>query len=289
MQEYIERLSCTWSADSIRLINTPTRAARQKFFYVQEVGYFKTSPPYFTERANLNSYLLIYTLSGKGVLQYGGKRYDLCPGQACYLDCIPHHYYACDANGWEILWLHFNGNTAKGYYEEFVKSGFSTIQVRSPHLIEPTMRKILTLTGKKEIHSEILVSSLIVDLLTQFIIANNSDDTALSFMPDYIRMAEKELEHRFMESIRLQDLAALVGISKYHLLREFKRYTGSTPNEYVITLRLNYAKELLRYSSCSVGEIAYTCGFNQVSHFIGLFKVREGITPLQYRKEWNSN
>jgi AraC-like DNA-binding protein len=53
-------------------------------------------------------------------------------------------------------------------------------------------------------------------------------------------------------------------------------------------LRLNYAKELLRYSTETVNNITFLCGFNQVSHFISLFKDREGITPLQYRKEWQS-
>ena len=116
MKEYLERASYTWSEDSIRFINTPTQKARSKFFYVQEVGYFKTKPPYFTERQNLNSYLIVYTISGRGILQYGGRKYPVYPGQAFYIHCIPWHYYACmEGEEWEILWLHFNGNTARGY------------------------------------------------------------------------------------------------------------------------------------------------------------------------------
>ena len=56
--EYLERADYTWSEDSIRFINTPAPAARQTFFYVQEAGYFRTSPPYFTERANLSLSLI---------------------------------------------------------------------------------------------------------------------------------------------------------------------------------------------------------------------------------------
>ena len=82
MKEYLERASYTWSEDSIRFINTPTQKARSKFFYVQEVGYFKTKPPYFTERQNLNSYLIVYTISGRGILKYGGRKYPVYPGQA---------------------------------------------------------------------------------------------------------------------------------------------------------------------------------------------------------------
>ena len=105
-------------------------------------------------------------------------------------------------------------------------------------------------------------------------------------MPDYIKTTLKELEKHFLEHFSLENLAASIGVSKYHLSREFKKYIGTTLNEYVITLRLNYAKELLRYTQNSVGDIAFACGINQVSHFINLFKSREGMTPLQYRKEW---
>lgn len=289
MKEYLERASYTWSEDSIRLINTPSQTVRQKFFYVQEVGHFKTSPPYFTERQNLNSYLIVYTLSGKGILKYNHQKYMVYPGQAFYIDCIPHHWYSCaEKCGWEILWLHFNGTTAGGYYDEFIKNQFSIIKFDDTFLIESTMRRILSQTLKKDIHSEIISSNLIVNLLTELIIKNNDKGLSLSFMPDYIKTTLKELEKHFLEPFSLETLAASIGVSKYHLSREFKKYIGTTLNEYVITLRLNYAKELLRYSQSSVGDIAFSCGFNQVSHFINLFKVREGMTPLHYRKEWEA-
>lgn len=287
MKQYLERASYTWSEDSIRLINTPSQAVRQKFFYVQEAGYFKTSPPYFTERQNLNSYLIVYTLSGKGSLEYNQKKYTIYPGQAFYIHCIPHHLYSCaDKSGWEILWLHFNGVTAGGYYDEFIKNQFAPIKFQDTFLIESILRRILSLTIKKDVHSEIISSNLIVNLLTELIIQNNTEGLALSLIPDYLKQTLKELEKHFLEPFSLEKLAASIGVSKYHLSREFKKYIGTTLNEYVITLRLNYAKELLRYSPSSVEDIAYACGINQVSHFINLFKDREGMTPLQYRKEW---
>jgi AraC-like DNA-binding protein len=187
------------------------------------------------------------------------------------------------------LWLHFNGETAGGYFDEFIKNHFSPVKFEDTFFMESTMRRILSLTAKKDLHSEILSSNLIVNLLTQLIILNNDNSLSLSIMPDYIKTSLKTLENHFLEPFSLDDLSSSIGISKYHLSREFKKYMGTTLNEYVITLRLNYAKELLRYTQNSIAEIAYTCGFNQVSHFINLFKSREAITPLQYRKEWTGN
>ena len=65
MIQYMENASYDWSVDSIRIINTPSASAKMTFFYVQEMGYFKTVPPYFTERAGLTSYLILYTLTIK--------------------------------------------------------------------------------------------------------------------------------------------------------------------------------------------------------------------------------
>ena len=59
-----------------------------------------------------------------------------------------------------------------------------------------------------------------------------------------------------------------------------------TVNEYLITTRITYAKELLKFSDQSVAKIAEICGIPHVSHFISIFKSRKGQTPLAYRKDW---
>lgn len=286
---YLERADYTWSNDSIRFINTPTLSARQIYFYVQEVGYFRTSPPYFTERANLNSFLIIYTLSGNGVLRYHGSSHQLLPGTTAFIHCAEHHFYECLPNQeWEFLWLHFNGPSALGYFEEFLKNGFHILRGPDAFFMESTMRRILALTQKKDLHSEILVSGLITEILTQILILNSSENLELGFMPAYLKGVLKEMEHRFQEPLTLDFFARKFGVSKYHLSREFKRYIGTTPNEYLILTRINHAKELLKYSDLTVEQIAYSCGFHHVSHFIGSFKKHENNTPLQYRKEWRN-
>lgn len=287
--QYLERADYTWSEDSIRFINTPAISARQTFFYVQETGYFKTSPPYFTERENLNSFLIIYTLSGKGMLKYGGQTYHLLPESAVFINCMDHHYYEClSGQEWEFLWIHFNGSSALGYFEEFMKNGFHILYGLEHFFMESTMRRILSLTIKKDLHSEILVSCLIVEILTQLLIRNSSENLGLGFMPPYLKSILKEMEKRFQEPLSLDQLSEKFGVSKFHLSREFKRYIGTAPNEYLILTRLNHAKELLKYSESTVEEIAYTCGFRHVSHFISMFKKHEKMTPLQYRREWSN-
>ena len=66
--------------------------------------------------------------------------------------------------------------------------------------------------------------------------------------------------------------------------RCFFRETGFTPKEYLLNLRLSYAKKLLLQDNfISVEWVAFTCGFNDAFYFSALFKKRFGLSPRTYR------
>lgn len=283
----LERGSHTWSEDSIRMILTPSSTARSTYFYTQEVGYFKTFHPYFSERENLDSFLIVYTVSGKGYLEYEGQTYPITKGQCFYINCEQHHLYRTDREeDWEILWIHFNGNSALGYYKEFTRNGFQILSVRDEFFMERTLWRIIALNQKKDLTTELVTSNLINGMLTELLLqtATNNADTFL--IPDYIRQIVREIDKNFKSGLPLSYFEEFTHRSRYHILKEFKKYIGVTIHEYIITARISYAKELLKYSDLPVSEIAFESGMNNVTHFINLFKAREGTTPLAYRKAW---
>ena len=242
--DYRERYSAGWSQDSVRLFNVASAFAKSTYFYVQECGYFQTDDTYFTERENLNSYLLVYTLSGSGILHYQGREFSLEKGDCFYINCMEKHlYFTRPKHSWELLWIHFNGPVALGFYEKFAENGFQTIQSMT----------------------------------------NNATHLLL---PEPIKQVIIDIEHNFKSDLSLQSLASRHNISKFHLSKEFKKYTGCTVMEYIIANRLAYAKELLKYSDLSVSEITERIGMHNISHFIHLFKAREGMTPLAFRRQW---
>jgi AraC-like DNA-binding protein len=287
MNEYLERTSLTWSKNSIRLIETASQIAKSNYLYIQEAGYFETKYPYFTERQNLNSFLLVYTISGKGRLLYEDSEYVVSKGTVFFINCLNYHYYESSLEEpWEILWIHFNGSYANGYYEEFCKNTFSIITPQDSFLIESTLRRILSMHQRKDIHRELITSSLIVTILTELILLNTSQDHDSNFAPSHIKAIKNKLNKDYTQKISLDDLAKEFSMSKFYLSKEFKKYTGTTINEYLIDQRISHSKELLKYSDLSISDITFASGINNVSHFINLFKEREGITPLGFRKEW---
>lgn len=219
----LERGSHTWSNDSIRMILTPGRTAKNLYFYTQEVGYFKTSYPYFSERENLDSFLMIYTLSGKGFLEYEGKNYTLTEGDCFFIDCEKHHLYRTEPeDNWEFLWIHFNGNNCLGYYKEFTKNGFRIIHCQDHFFWERTLWRIIALHQKKDMTTEPITSNLINTMLTELIIetATNSADTFQ--IPEYIKEISKDIDKNFRCNLSLSYFETKYHRSKYHILKELK-------------------------------------------------------------------
>ncbi len=86
------------------------------------------------------------------------------------------------------------------------------------------------------------------------------------------------------QEISLDSMANRHFVSKYYLSHIFKTITGYTFKNYLILLRLSLAKDLLLHTDHSVTDVCLQAGFNNVNHFIRIFKDAEGITPYQYKK-----
>ena len=71
-------------------------------------------------------------------------------------------------------------------------------------------------------------------------------------------------------------------MSKYHFLREFKKETGVTPNQYIQIKKVNKVRSFLK-TDASLSSIAYECGFTDQSHMIKVFKRFIGYTPKQFK------
>ena len=82
--------------------------------------------------------------------------------------------------------------------------------------------------------------------------------------------------------LSLEQLSAQSGISRYAIIRLFKRNFGLTPHAFQLNLRINQARDRLK-SGGSVVDIAYDLGFSDQSHFHRVFKSLTGVTPKQYQ------
>jgi len=100
--------------------------------------------------------------------------------------------------------------------------------------------------------------------------------------PFYIRRVSQYLEEHYADQVSLEELAQLVGMSGFHMLRVFRNTTGFTPHAYQMHLRIEHAKQLL-IQGMSLAATAAETGFVDQSHLTRQFKRAVGISPGQYR------
>jgi AraC family transcriptional regulator len=131
-----------------------------------------------------------------------------------------------------------------------------------------------------------LVTELAVCILRQ--LDNFRLEDALSSMDEracqrQVRRVAEYLQENYAQEFDLDRIAAVAGLSKYHLERAFKRATGLTLHTYMVMLRLERAKHSLGSTAKSIVEIALELGFSDQSHFTNVFRRFVGVTPHAYR------
>lgn len=111
----------------------------------------------------------------------------------------------------------------------------------------------------------------------------NSDVSGSTRTP-WLSKLLREMEQP--ENIRrgLQAMLELTPYSHEYLCREFRRMVGCTPTEYINSIRLKQAHNLLENPQMSIADICYSVGFESISYFYRLFKNKYGSTPSRYRK-----
>lgn len=101
---------------------------------------------------------------------------------------------------------------------------------------------------------------------------------------DHCECAREVLAVHFAERLSLADIAALVGVSVFHLCRVFRRQTGLTLHEYRTKLRLRHALERLEGAGPDLTRIALDVGFSSHSHFTEAFRRGFGVTPSAFAR-----
>ncbi len=88
------------------------------------------------------------------------------------------------------------------------------------------------------------------------------------------------------EAIRTEDLAEQVGLNRSYLSTLFKKETGQTVSGYILSKRMEAAKNMLKFSDYSYAEIASILAFSSQSHFIRAFRAQTGYTPKEFRNKY---
>lgn len=162
-----------------------------------------------------------------------------------------------------------NFDTALPFTENFLR-----ISLRNPEAYIHDFERLCVLWQNP--YSRAKAMSIFYDILDRLSHEASGSNPLLSPVLKYIS------EHFSDPSLSNAELAASANISEVYLRRIFSKELGITPKQYILDLRLRYAKQLLAENAFTVTGIAEKCGFSSVYHFCRAFKSLTGQTPTEY-------
>lgn len=262
-------------------VYTASAQAQKTFFYPVCTGYFYYDSNYSLKRNSYDSFLIMYVKKGRCTIQVSGRTYSASEHQIVMLDCYqPHAYHT--TTGWEALWIHFDGATSREYFQLITADSGPVITLQDRYKFEKYLEKIYRIFRDNASVKEALVSQYITCLLTELLVSREIRSPQ-HIQADVIEETTAYMYEHMTENLTLNDLAARASLSPYYFTRLFKKETGFTPHEYLIAIRINSAKFLLKTTPVSIKEICFCTGFSNESSFCTTFKKWVKITPSEYR------
>ena len=119
--------------------------------------------------------------------------------------------------------------------------------------------------------------------------ASFSNSESYSYNSRRVKMVMEYLNQNFDNNVSLSEAARLAAMSEVAFSRFFKHRTGKTFVDTLNEVRLGHASRMLIETTQSVNEVAYRCGFNNMSNFNRIFKKKKECTPKEFRQEFNAS
>lgn len=232
------------------------------------------------------NYLIHYILSGKGVYETNEGQYDLSKSQGFLIE--PGHttrYCADHEQPWTYIWVGFNGTLASALLNSLgLSQKHPVFSCQESRLLEEIADRLLLPAqsdSQLSLNQHALLLSFFHVLARQPLSTPPSSDPRTNY---HIERALEFVRANYFRQIHVSDIAAHLGISRFHLHNLFVNILGQTPQEYIAAFCLGRAREFLTTTNYSVSEIALLCGYSNSDVFAKAFKRKYLASPSRYRR-----
>lgn len=225
--------------------------------------------------------ILIACTSGSGWIEIGGARTGVGSGSIVLIPGgVPHRYASSDTNPWTIWWCHMRGSDLG----ELVEATGAT--VARPVLPVPGIERCVALIDEilsgleRDLSPARMVGAAGTawKLLTQITL-----DRTIPARGDPLQRAMAYLAEFATTSVKVPELASMVGVSSSHLGALFRAATGGGVLAHHTALRMSRARQLLDTTSLGVAEVADAVGYQDALYFSRQFRRIHGESPRDYR------
>ena len=273
--------------DTSRIICTPSAFARASLLHLQEIGTLRATKRHTSRRENLNSFLFFVVLTGSGELVYDGSAYELTAGDCVFIDCRRPYYHTTGADLWSLSWAHFAGPTMNSIYAKYLERGGRPVfRPKQQELYRSLLSDLHNFAHSDSHVKDMKINEGLSALLVLLMEDSWNPENRTTPKQHTLWEIKHYLDANYSKKITLDELSERYYVNKFYLTRIFKEQFGKSITAYLTEVRINRAKQDLRFTQKTAEEIAEETGFQSGYYFSRIFKKAEGISPTDYRKQW---
>jgi len=250
---------------------------------VHPSGYFFT----WEKGRVLQEYQINYITEGSGIFETTDGQFQVVPGSMLILRPGVWHRYKPDTEtGWNEHYIGFNGEfCAQLFREGFFQSGKPVMYVGfQENLLKLFFEIIQLVKDEKTGHQQVCAANTIL-MLSKILSVVRNQEFAGKSIERKIRKACLYFRDNLNTNVNIEKLASEMNVGYSYFRQMFRKYTGISPTQYHLSLRIQKAKDLLISTDYSFKEIAVDLGFESYFYFSRIFKDKTGKSPMEFRKE----
>lgn len=236
----------------------------------------------------INEYQILYIAEGRGTLTTASAgKYSISEGDIFLIFPGEWHTYSPDPEtGWKEYWIGFKGinidsRVAAGFFSKhspIYRIGYNDTLIS-------LFKEAIQVAMKQEKHFQQLLAGIVNYMLGLAFSIDSNKKLKNSMNLEFVNRARAFMLENIESNIEIPEVADYLHISYSSFRHIFKQYTGISPSQYYLNLKIQRAKDMLKSSTASIKEISYILHFDTPEYFTKLFKKKTGLTPSQFREQ----
>ena len=250
-------------------------------------GYFFT----WEKGRILQEYQINYITEGSGVIETADGQFLVVPGSILILrPGLWHRYKPDPTTGWNEHYIGFQGDFCNHLFlEGFFQASKPVLYVGFQESLLNLFFEIVQLVKEEKTgHQQVCAANTIL-MLSKILSVTRNKEFAGKSIERKIRKACLYFRENLNSNVNIENLAKDLNVGYSYFRQMFRKYTGISPTQYHLSLRIQNAKDLLVSTNLSFKEIANDLGFESYFYFSRIFKDKTGKSPMEFRKEHLQN
>ncbi|WP_294155670.1 AraC family transcriptional regulator [uncultured Clostridium sp.] len=249
------------------------------------------TPGYSFGPAVRSQYVLHYIISGKGYYTVNKKTYTIEKNQGFLIPPDTLTYYEADKEDpWHYMWIGFNGVKAEKYLDYANLNDNNLIYEYSKD--DTLINYINEMLQLKELNSsnELKLEGLLYMFMSALVSCRKYDSNQKLYKSTeiYLEKSIEYIENNYCNNIKINDIANYIGINRSYLTHIFKKNINISPQEFLLTYRIDKACSLLKSSDLSIKAVSNSVGYSDPLTFSKIFKKVKNESPKSYRDKFTS-